>query len=57
MPTHPYQNNPALRPTVLLRDVMKTVYRPTMRALTPRETPQVRPDATEPVARTTIRAA
>ena len=58
MPTaHTYRDNPALRPTVLLRDVMKTVYRPTVRPLTPRETPLVRPDATEPVARTTTRAA
>ena len=28
-----YNQNPALRPTVLIRDVMKTVYRPTLREL------------------------
>ena len=48
-----YNQNPALRPTVLIHDVMKTVYRPT-----PRELPQNRPDATDiRVARETPRAA
>lgn len=53
MPIETYTNNPALRPTVLLRDVMKTVYRPSG----PREVPSLSPDATEPVARETNRAA
>jgi len=48
-----YNQNPALRPTVLIRDVMKTVYRPTLRELA-----QNRPDATDArVARETPRAA
>ena len=48
-----YNQNPALRHTVLIRDVMKTVYRPTLREL-----PQNRPDATDArVARETPRAA
>jgi hypothetical protein len=57
MPTHTYSQNPALRPTVLVHEVMKTVYRPTARLVTPRDVPQVRQDATLPVARTTTRAA
>jgi hypothetical protein len=56
MATNTYNQNPALRPTVLVNAVMKTVYRPTPRQ-TPREVPPVRPDATAPVARTTTRAA
>lgn len=32
MPRYPYHNNPALRPTVLVDEVMKTVYRPAPRA-------------------------
>ena len=28
MPIETYDNNPALRPTVLARDVLKNVYRP-----------------------------
>jgi hypothetical protein len=52
MPIETYTQNPALRPTVLARDVMKNVYRPS------RDLPQVRPDATENgIARETPRAA
>jgi hypothetical protein len=51
--TSTYTDNPALRPTVLVNEVMKTVYRPT----TPREAPPVRPDATDRIARATTRAA
>jgi hypothetical protein len=48
-----YILNPALRPTVLIGEVMKTIYRPT-----PRDLPQTRPDATDiRVARETPRAA
>jgi hypothetical protein len=48
-----YILNPALRPTVLIDEVMKTIYRPT-----PRDLPQNRPDATDTrVARETSRAA
>jgi hypothetical protein len=48
-----YNLNPALRPTVLIHEVMKTIYRPT-----PRELPQIRPDATDArVARETPRVA
>ena len=44
--------NPALRPTVLVHDVLKNVYMPSC------ELPPCRPDATEPrVARETPRAA
>jgi len=53
MTTNTYTDNPALRPTVLVNEVMKTVYRPT----TPREAPPVRPDATDRIARATTRAA
>jgi hypothetical protein len=50
---NPYTQNPALRPTVLIDQVMMTVYRPTAT----REMP-ARPDATtESVARETPRAA
>lgn len=53
MPIETYNNNPALRPTVLARDVLKNVYRPSgsMQAT------QSAPEATEPVARETGRAA
>jgi hypothetical protein len=48
-----YTLNPALRPTVLVQEVTKTVYRPT-----PRDLPPIRPNATDAcVARETIRAA
>jgi hypothetical protein len=48
-----YNENPALRPTVLVHEVLKNVYRPT-----PRSMPTTRPDATgERIARETPRAA
>ena len=47
-----YLDNPALRPTILISEVLNKVYRPS------REVPQIRPEATEPrVARETGRAA
>ena len=51
MPT--YDQNPALRPTILIQQIRQDVYRPS------RELPPARPDATEPrLAReTTPRAA
>lgn len=53
MPIDAYEQNPALRPTVLVHEVMKNVYMPSMRALPPN-----RPSATEEnVARETPRAA
>ena len=53
MPIELYLQNPALRPTVLVHEVLKNVYRPT-----PRELPPSRPDATENrIARGTPRAA
>jgi hypothetical protein len=46
-----YDQNPALRPTILIQEI-KDVYRPS------RELPPARPDATEPrIARETPRAA
>jgi hypothetical protein len=57
MATNAYNQNPALRPTVLVSTVMTKVDRPAPRPTTPREVPQVRQDATAPVARTTTRAA
>jgi hypothetical protein len=59
MATNTYKENPSLRPTVLVTAVKETVYRPTApaRTTTPRDTVQVRPDATTPVALTTNRAA
>ena len=55
MTTDTYNLNPALRPTVLVHDVMKTTYAYTT---TLREMPAARPDATEPrIARETHRAA
>jgi hypothetical protein len=46
-----YDQNPALRPTVLIHEI-QDVYRPS------RELPPARPDATEPrIARETPRAA
>jgi hypothetical protein len=48
-----YMKNPALRPTVLVHEVLENVYRPEVRAL-----PPTRQDATdERVARATPRAA
>jgi hypothetical protein len=53
MPSEPYSLNPALRPTVLVHEVLKNVYRPSET----REMPP-RPDVTETrVARETPRAA
>jgi hypothetical protein len=53
MPTEPYIQNPALRPTILVHEVLKNVYRPT-----PRDLPPARPDAIESqIARGTPRAA
>ena len=47
-----YLDNPALRPTILVNEVLNKVYRPS------RETPQARPQATaDAVARETDRAA
>jgi len=49
-----YLQNPALKPTVLLRDLMKNVYRPSGSL----EKPQARPAAKENrIARETVRAA
>lgn len=54
MPNDQYLQNPALRPTILIGDLPKTVYLPTM----VRELPQTRPIATSQlVARETPRAA
>jgi len=54
-PINTYTQNPALKPTVLLRDLMKNVYRP---SVTGEQQPPPRPDATEPrIARETGRAA
>lgn len=53
MPIDAYEINPALRPTVLVHEVMKNVYIPSLRALPPN-----RSGATEnTVARETPRAA
>jgi hypothetical protein len=55
MTTDTYNLNPALRPTVLVHEVMKTTY---AYASTLREMPAARPDATETrLARETPRAA
>jgi hypothetical protein len=52
MPIETYNQNPALRPTVLARDVMKNVYRPS------EQLPPARPVASEElIARETPRAA
>ena len=52
MPIADYNQNPALRPTVLAHDVLENVYRPS------RELPPARPDASEKqLARETPRAA
>jgi hypothetical protein len=52
-PPDAYIDNPALRPTVLVHEVMKTVYQPELRTL-----PPARPDATDHrIARETPRAA
>lgn len=53
MPIETYPNNPALRPTVLARDVLKNVYRPSG----PIAVAQPGSGATEPDARATSRAA
>jgi len=51
MPT--YEQNPALRPTMLIHEIAQTVYRPTSLVL-----PPVRPEATEKrIAHETPRAA
>jgi hypothetical protein len=53
MPIEKYLQNPALRPTVLVHEVLKNVYRPSQIEL-----PPSRPDATDNrVARGTPRAA
>ena len=53
MPIEKYLEHPALRPTILVHEVLKNVYRPALREL-----PANRPDATdEMVARETPRAA
>ena len=53
MPIDAYEQNPALRPTVLVHEVLKNVYIPSLRALPPN-----RPSASEStVARETPRAA
>lgn len=52
MPDDIYLQNPALRPTVLVHDVLKNVYRPTVT----REQTGERPSGA-PVARETPRAA
>jgi hypothetical protein len=54
MPTDTYNQNPALRPTVLVHEVMKTVYLPTSRELPPAPT---RPSVIDTIARETPRAA
>lgn len=46
-----YSQNPALRPTIMVDEVLNKVYRPS------REMPQIRPDATPRVARESDRAA
>lgn len=47
-----YTKNPALRPTILVQEALKNVYR------SPRELPPARPDATDiRIARETPRAA
>ena len=53
MPIETYTNNPALRPTVLARDVLKNIYRPSgpVAVVPPRS------DTNEPTARETNRAA
>ena len=54
MTDNTYTQNPALKPTVLLRDLMKNVYRPSGSV----EQPPSRPDATPMrIARETNRAA
>ena len=52
MPIETYDNNPALRPTVLARDVLKNVYRPSVPVAVVN-----RPSTTETTARETNRAA
>jgi hypothetical protein len=53
MPIEKYLEHPSLRPTILARDVLENVYRPSAREL-----PAKCPDATdERVARETPRAA
>ena len=54
MPIDKYLEHPALRPTVLVRDVLENVYRPSQRE----STGPVREDASDPrIARGTPRAA
>ena len=53
MPNDAYNQNPALRPTVLAHEVLENKYVPSLRAL-----PPARPDASEDrIARETPRAA
>lgn len=52
MPIDAYEQNPALRPTVLVHEVMKNVYIPSLRALPPN-----RPSATESTVVRETRAA
>ena len=52
MPIETYTNNPALRPTVLARDVLKNVYRPSGPVAVDN-----RPSPNENTARETNRAA
>lgn len=47
MTTNNYNQNPALRPTVLIHEFTKTVYRPSGS----RELPPIRPDATLSLSR------
>ena len=53
MPIETYTKNPALRPTVLARDVLKNVYRPSGETRVQKPDP----DASEPAARDYNRAA
>ena len=54
MPIETYTKNPALRPTVLARDVLKNVYRPSGAIAVP---PPALAATDEPVVRETGRAA
>jgi hypothetical protein len=53
MPIETYTKNPALRPTVLARDVLENVYRPSQ----PMRVQNDRNESTESVVRETNRAA
>ena len=54
MPIETYTNNPALRPTVLARDVLKNVYRPSGPVQVP---PQLQHSTERATTRETNRAA